>query len=344
MPNYVCNYLDFKGTEEDINSLLEAIKPGGDEKLADNGAISFNRILPMPNALSIESSSRTSNGMDAYRDFVLWRDARYPDALESKTAIAAAEEEYLAEHPCDSVEWALGKKAFDNIKRYGAPDWYHWCIDNWGTKWNAYSADCGEDNGLYFQTAWSPPVPVMRKLSEMFPNIQITLRWADEDVCGKACGRIVYFGGEIIEDYRPTGKEAVEYAAELWDVDLVDDYGLYLNATQTDYINLRDEEYECIEVADHKALFANERISREELPYGLYCYALREKDDGSGFASLEPHVLVNFGGSVITREEITFDDEGGISLDEDSAPNFLGAALTMEEFLLKEDGSAFSVD
>ena len=35
-------------------------------------------------------------------------------------------------------EWELGKAAWRNIRDFGAPTWYDWCISNWGTKWNAY--------------------------------------------------------------------------------------------------------------------------------------------------------------------------------------------------------------
>ena len=37
-------------------------------------------------------------------------------------------------------------------------------------------------------TAWSAPIPVIKKLSEMYPNIELTLEFADEDL-GQNCGR-----------------------------------------------------------------------------------------------------------------------------------------------------------
>lgn len=30
----------------------------------------------------------------------------------------------------------LGKQYVENIKKYGYPQWYDWCVENWGTKWN----------------------------------------------------------------------------------------------------------------------------------------------------------------------------------------------------------------
>ncbi len=30
----------------------------------------------------------------------------------------------------------LGKQYVENIKKYNSPQWYDWCVKNWGTKWN----------------------------------------------------------------------------------------------------------------------------------------------------------------------------------------------------------------
>lgn len=67
---------------------------------------------------------------------------------------------------------ALEAKEQENMTRYGAKNWYDWCVENWGTKW-----DFGRDveyngnkakikkrkNGtkyveLSFDTAWGPPL------------------------------------------------------------------------------------------------------------------------------------------------------------------------------------------
>ena len=67
--------------------------------------------------------------------------------------------------------------------------WYHWCIDNWGTKWEAditgfevldYDTLEGE-----FQTAWSPPEGVIAKLREKFPDVSFSCFY-DEPGCEAA--------------------------------------------------------------------------------------------------------------------------------------------------------------
>lgn len=43
-------------------------------------------------------------------------------------------------------------------------NWYHWSIENWGTKWDVNGSDDGvvdlkeNEITLYFDTAWSPPL------------------------------------------------------------------------------------------------------------------------------------------------------------------------------------------
>ena len=53
--------------------------------------------------------------------------------------------------------------------------WYHWCIENWGTKWDACdkSIDYEDDEilALTFNTAWSPPEGIVEKLREKYPDL-----------------------------------------------------------------------------------------------------------------------------------------------------------------------------
>lgn len=148
-----------------------------------------------------------------------------------------------------------------------------WAVGNWGTKWNAYGYDNGvemEDGKLKFLTAWAAPHPIMQKLSEMYPDIKFEHEWADEDI-GNNCGRYVYYNGERVEEYFPESqKDCLEFAAKVMDTSLEEDYSLYLNATETEYINIEyDDEYELIEVAGHTALFTNDRITDANIPKGI---------------------------------------------------------------------------
>lgn len=83
------------------------------------------------------------------------------------------------------------------------------------------------------------------------------------------------------------------------------------------------------------ALFTNERLTDADIPKGLFCYHLREGDDGR-FATIEAKVTVNHAGSVITDEPIDFSKQGYIAFTEDTEPNFIGEELTMGEYMRGE--------
>ena len=65
-------------------------------------------------------------------------------------------------------------------------------------------------------TAWTAPHPILEKLSGMFPDVEITHEWADEDI-GHNCGRRLYQDGQCVEEWMPEfEEEAVEFACEVW--------------------------------------------------------------------------------------------------------------------------------
>ena len=335
MPNHVENHIEFNGDKQQIDAMLKKI---GSDKYGI-GTIDFKKIISMPETLNIEAGSRTDHGLKAYREFIeVYTAGRsYNEALKALENIPTESENAFLRQRTDIKrdEWELGKTAWQNIQKYGAPTWYEWSITNWGTKWNAYGYEEGTDysacDELTFQTAWSAPHPILRKLSEMFPEIVFKHRWADEDI-GMNCGERFYLGGEKIDEFIPEGIRATEFALEVWDYDPLE-LGLAKNSTGTAYVNIENESYQLIELFGKPALFSNDRITPKDIPEGLYCYDLRHSDEGDHFCSVEPKVAVNHGGSVITDIPLDFGDEGYISLTEDTEPNFLSEDLTIAEYM-----------
>ena len=220
MPNHVENHIEFNGDKQQIDAMLNKI---GSDKYGI-GTIDFKKIIPMPETLNIEAGSKTDHGLKAYREFIEVYTAGRSDkeALKALENIPTESENAFLSQRTDIKrdEWELGKTAWQNIQKYGAPTWYEWSITNWGTKWNAYGYEEGTDysacDELTFQTAWSAPHPILRKLSEMFPEIVFKHRWADEDI-GMNCGERNYLGGEKIDEFIPEGIRATEFALEVWD-------------------------------------------------------------------------------------------------------------------------------
>lgn len=209
------NQLHLSGEQKRIDDLLKSVK--GEDSVLD-----FNKIIPMPESLNIECGSRTDRGLKAYKDFVYvytFAGTEEKDLLnipkEKEAAFLRVRQDIRRD------EWELGRTAFQNEQKYGAPTWYQWAVAAWGTKWSAYNAEIVEDNTIMFNTAWSRAMPVIQNLAENFPDIKFEYCWADEDL-GVNTGTAEFENGEIIHDefFEPQSKEAYELAAELWGLDL----------------------------------------------------------------------------------------------------------------------------
>ncbi len=67
---------------------------------------------------------------------------------------------------------SFGRQLQANIKLYGAPTWYEWACENWGTKWNACDPEVDVDERtITFETAWAPPLGIVSALADRFPKI-----------------------------------------------------------------------------------------------------------------------------------------------------------------------------
>ena len=82
---------------------------------------------------------------------------------------------------------------------YGAGDWYDWCVQNWGCKWNAQTDYCNSDE-VGFQTPWEEPYNWIHHLSLKFPKHVITVDWEEEQGYGEVY-TITAGKKEIIEDW-----------------------------------------------------------------------------------------------------------------------------------------------
>lgn len=67
------------------------------------------------------------------------------------------------------------------IPRPDVTDWYVWSRKYWGTKWNAYDIVIRyrkpKSVKIKFETAWTPPLPVIVELAKKFPTYTFTLRY-----------------------------------------------------------------------------------------------------------------------------------------------------------------------
>jgi hypothetical protein len=97
--------------------------------------------------------------------------------------------------PCDEI--------LDTVEGYnngfgGVIDGYHWCQNEWGTKWDAYDFGVDDEEGevvdgwvnvewgmsddcilCSFHTAWGPPKPVMLALGRKYPELFFSLHYEE---------------------------------------------------------------------------------------------------------------------------------------------------------------------
>lgn len=112
------------------------------------------------------------------------------------------------------------KFSFNNVipmptELYENEGWYSWRNANWGTKWNAnveYETTSNWENGevvIEFNTAWSPPDPIIKTLVKEFPKLYFHHRYYEES--NAYWGSFSYDKGECVERYEGEFKTCAEF-------------------------------------------------------------------------------------------------------------------------------------
>ena len=119
----------------------------------------------MPNWCNNVATLNASKGMidkiveGAQGDGVLQALIPVPQALRDTTAGSFGDE---------AKQQALEAQEADNLKQYGYKNWYDFCVNEWGTKWDLCDVQVNriddETVSLNFDTAWSPPIEAYEKL------------------------------------------------------------------------------------------------------------------------------------------------------------------------------------
>lgn len=99
----------------------------------------------------------------------------------------------------------------------------------------------------------------------------------------------------------------------------------------------RKETFEKVTVFDKEMIFTCLRIDRSTIPKGLYMYEIRESDycDGTP-VELCDGVLVNFWGTVISKQPIEFYDSyigNRFALIGEDDWNYEGETMTLDEYI-----------
>lgn len=171
MPNWCNQYGEVRGSNKELKKFIEAI-----------------RIEQTEEWKAIPEWNRTEWDMNQL----------FPIPTELHETVSG----YVGEEKAEEHR----KQQESNLAKYGHKDWYDWANANWDTKWGACRVDFDEDTfdensnsiTLYWESAWSPAVGLMRNISEQFPELVFGMHFTEE--ADFFAGYMVFHKGEIVAE------------------------------------------------------------------------------------------------------------------------------------------------
>lgn len=344
MPNHLRNLVRFICEDNDrINQIYEYIKT--DDEAPGYRTIDFNKIIPMPEDLNLETSSNTQKALRLYLTKIS-PDVKYYGnenekiskkmcdsikALAKKRLIWGKEELIFKEDDISKIRdteqeeklLSVGKDAFNNLVLYGHVTWYTWRVDNWNTKWNAYNFTECEDKTIEFTTAWEPPIPVIQELSKKFPDVTFVHDFTDECL-GYNTGHMVYKDGNVRmdENCEDFSKRAIDISLYVQH-ETAEENGMVPSYDNTTYIE-RTKEYDKFTIESQTCIGKiSTCVQLSEIPSGYYTYFLVKDKLCNFYSSYQQGVILShvplecdsYGICSVEKEDIVEENEM-INIDE----------------------------
>ena len=183
MPNWCENELVISGPKQDVEDLLSTMSAPKTEVtehgvinnvIVDTCTFSFGNIIPYP--MEYEQLDRA-----------------YEAATRMISKMTHSEREKY---------FQSNGRPRDGYNSGG----YEWCKANWGTKWDACDVLISKRKpsksskavfyDVSFQTAWTPPRPVIHALSLKYPKVRLALKYWERGAGFR--GSLIMKGGRII--------------------------------------------------------------------------------------------------------------------------------------------------
>lgn len=221
MPNWCRNEIAFRAPPKTLAAFRQLMG-------AERGAFDFEALAPMPPELSRcnmadESAYHVKYGEWNQEPFFGSRNWPHREAaLQAARHPENAERWFFHEEPDPSKPDTMRPvpRTFDeaadmahaNVLNHGHVYWRGWCGEHWGTKWNVTEGAAWESHPgverVSFETAWSPPLPVLELLAQRFPDAEIEGEY-NEPGMGFS-GRFSLSGGALQEHDHFQHPEAAE--------------------------------------------------------------------------------------------------------------------------------------
>jgi hypothetical protein len=113
----------------------------------------------------------------------------------------------------DPAQKKLEEDTARNIATHGYANWYDYCVNEWGTKWDVggegdqSSQDSPTDVRMNFDSAWAPPIAAMEKFQDL--GFKVKLIYWESGMC--FCGMFDENGDDYM-DYTDMTADEVDAA------------------------------------------------------------------------------------------------------------------------------------
>ena len=204
MPNYVRNLI--KVVDGDFQAVADFMK-------SENYDFDFNLLIPRPQSMVELRTKYNGISKQSELGFEYWSN---PSQRCKKVKYAIIDK--IKEQGYDLHETL--REGLDRLYVYADCGYWNsleWAVAKWGTKWNAFDVDVlPSDSTIFFNTAWSAPIPIYKALAKQFPTHKIVIKYYDEG--GFFAGYCnIKDGDELGEDYEcesDKGKEIINEIKE----------------------------------------------------------------------------------------------------------------------------------
>ena len=165
MPNWTSNYIQIRGTKEDLDKFIEdGIKRTGDD--AKEGDYSFGSWIPRPETYDKYDTTNHPNGkgLEVGKPQHPW---------EKDSLIITAE--LILEYKRATAE---------QMQKYGCVGWYDWNLRNYGCKWDMpffIQRTSDTEATIDVDTPWTAPSEFLLTISQRYPTLEFEVNSHYED-------------------------------------------------------------------------------------------------------------------------------------------------------------------
>ncbi len=195
MPNYCFNCIRVDGAPSDIKAFFA-------DTFGNSKEFDFNTLIQMPTEYDDAEIIEDETFVLIERHDVVKKTSDDLTPGERTMRILALPDGMLR----------AAKHSASLFDRYGHANWCDWSMANWGTNRNASTTqfanpptDFDHEFEFCFDTAWCPPEPIFRKISEKYPALRFDFKCIETCMAygGTGSDHGIQFVFEVFDDRDP---------------------------------------------------------------------------------------------------------------------------------------------